>query len=187
LALPSERAARIALRTQQIIAHESGVASVVDPLGGSYYLEHLTDQIEQEASKLIAEIDQMGGATKALEQGFFQRAIADSAFRYQRQVELGEAVVVGVNRYAVDEPTPVDVLRVNPGIAQDQVARLRALKDRRNSALVAKRLTRLAEAARGPDNLVERIVECVEDNCTLGEISDALRSVFGVHHEVVDV
>jgi methylmalonyl-CoA mutase N-terminal domain/subunit len=177
----------VALRTQQIIAHESGVASVVDPLGGSYYLETLTDEVERGAQALLDEIDHMGGALQAIENGFFQRAIAESAYRYQQQVESGEAVVVGVNRYVTDEVTPVEVLRVNPLVAADQVARLADLRRRRDGALVAARLASLQEAARGTENLVERIVECVEGYCTLGEISDALRAVFGVHREFVEV
>jgi methylmalonyl-CoA mutase N-terminal domain/subunit len=163
------------------------VASVVDPLGGSYFLESLTDEVEREASAIIAEIDRMGGAPRALEIGYFQRAIAESAFRYQRQVETGEAVVVGVNRYTVEESTPVEVMRVDPGIAADQLARLQALKTRRDAPTVAARLARLRDGARGTANLVECIIECVEGYCTLGEISDALRDVFGVHRELVDV
>jgi methylmalonyl-CoA mutase N-terminal domain/subunit len=187
LALPSENAARLALRTQQIIAHESGVASVIDPLGGSYFLESLTDEVERQAQAIIDEIDRIGGALRALESGYFQRSIADSAYHYQRQVETGEAVVVGVNRYTIEEETSIELSRVDPAIAADQRARLQALRSRRNGENVSACLTRLQDAARGTDNLVERIVDCVEGSCTLGEISDALRSVFGVYQEVVDV
>jgi methylmalonyl-CoA mutase N-terminal domain/subunit len=175
------------LRTQQIIAHESGVTSVVDPLGGSYFLESLTDEVERQAHGIIDEIDRMGGALRALEAGYFQRSIAESAYRYQRQVETGEAVVVGVNRYTIEEETPIELTRVDPAIAADQRARLQALRSRRNVETVSNCLARLQDAARGTDNLVERIVECVEGLCTLGEISDAFRSVFGVYQEVVDV
>jgi methylmalonyl-CoA mutase N-terminal domain/subunit len=187
LALPSERAARIALRTQQIIAHESGVASVVDPMGGSFFLEALTDEVEREANALIDQVDEMGGALRALDVGFFQRAIAESAFTYQTQVESGDAVIVGVNRFVSDESTPVDVLQVDPTIAAQQIERVRDLRRRRDIEAVSASLEWLREGARGSDNLVPRIVHCVERECTLGEISDALREVFGVHREVVDV
>jgi methylmalonyl-CoA mutase N-terminal domain/subunit len=187
LALPSETAARIALRTQQIIAYESGVTNTVDPLGGSYFLESLTDQLDAQAQAYIQQIDQMGGALRAMETGYFQREISESAYRYQRQVEAGDAVIVGVNRFASAEETPVEILRVDPAIVDAQVARLHALKSRRDSAAVEASLASLAEAARGTDNLVEAMVRCVESYCTLGEISDTLRGVFGIHHERVEL
>jgi len=187
LALPSEGAARIALRTQQIIAYESGVTNTVDPLGGSYFLESLTDHLEAQATAYIDQVDQMGGALRALEAGYFQREVAESAYRYQRQVEAGDAVIVGVNRFASTEESPVELLRVDPAVADAQVARLTALKQRRDSRAVAASLAILAAAARGTDNLVEVMVGCVENYCTLGEISDTLRSVFGIHHELVEL
>jgi len=183
LALPSERAARIALRTQQIIAHESGVTNTVDPLGGSYFVESLTDQIEQEACRYLAEIDQLGGAVRALEVGYFQNQVAESAYRYQKKIESGDIVVVGVNRFIDESPEQVEILRVDPSIARRQSELLVALRQRRDAAAVNQALGELEAAAKGTDNLIEPIIACVEHYCTLGEISDALRRVFGVHRE----
>lgn len=187
LALPTEATARLALRTQQIIAHESGVASTVDPLGGSYYVESLTDRLETEALRYLVEIDRIGGALKAIEAGYQQREIAESAYRYQQKVESGEAVVVGVNRFADDESRKVEILRVDPAIAARQVERLQDLKRRRDAGAVRATLQELEAAARGTDNLLEPMIACVEHNCTLGEISDRLRGVFGVHREIVEL
>src|SRR5579883_3094897 len=183
LALPSERAARIALRTQQIIAYESGVTNTVDPLGGSYFVESLTDQIEQEACRYLAEIDQLGGAVRALEVGYFQNQVAESAYRYQKKIESGDIVVVGVNRFIDESPEQVEILRVDPSIARRQSELLVALRQRRDAAAVNQALGELEAAAKGTDNLIEPIIACVEHYCTLGEISDALRRVFGVHRE----
>jgi len=187
LALPTERAARIALRTQQIIAYESGVTNTVDPVGGSYFLESLTDQMEEAAQRYLDEIDRMGGALKAIEVGYVQREIAESAYRYQRQVEAGDQIVVGVNRFADDDSQRVEILQVDPSIATAQVERLKALKRRRDQGGVRATLKDLETAARGTDNLVEPMIACLEQNCTLGEISDALRGIFGVHREVVEL
>jgi methylmalonyl-CoA mutase N-terminal domain/subunit len=187
LALPSEHAARIALRTQQIIAYESGVTNTVDPLGGSYYVENLTDRIEAEARRYLDEIDAIGGALRAIEAGYFQRQVGESAYRYQQQVEGGDAVIVGVNRFQTEDTTQVDVLTVDPAIAEAQVARLGAVRQRRDSAAARRALDELIARARGSDNLIEPIITCVERDCTLGEVSDALRSVFGTHREMVDV
>jgi methylmalonyl-CoA mutase N-terminal domain/subunit len=187
LALPSEHAARIALRTQQIIAHESGVPSTVDPLGGSFFVEALTDQLEQAACRYLDEIDALGGALRAIETGYFQRQVAESAYRYQQKIEAGSTVIVGVNQYTSDDAIPVELLRVDPALAESQRARLQNLKRRRDSVLVHNDLAELERRARGDANLVEWMVVCVEHGSTLGEISDTLRQVFGTHRELVDV
>jgi methylmalonyl-CoA mutase, N-terminal domain len=187
LALPSEHAARIALRTQQIIAHESGVPSTVDPLGGSFFVEALTDQLEQAACRYLDEIDALGGALRAIETGYFQRQVAESAYRYQQKIEAGSTVIVGVNQYTSDDAIPVELLRVDPALAESQRARLQNLKRRRDSVLVHNDLAELERRARGDANLVEWMVVCVEHGSTLGEISDTLRRVFGTHRELVDV
>ncbi|MGH2457582.1 MAG: acyl-CoA mutase large subunit family protein [Chloroflexota bacterium] len=187
LALPTEQAARIALRTQQIIAYESGVTNTVDPLGGSYFVESLTDRMEQEAQRYLDQIDQIGGALKGIEVGYQQRAIAESAYQYQRQVESEEQVVVGVNRFAGEDAQPVETLRVDPAIARTQVERLSDLKRRRDQDAARAALRDLESAARGTENLLEPIIGCLEHHCTLGEISDALRAVFGVHRELVEL
>lgn len=184
LALPTEESARIALRTQQIIAHESGVADTVDPLGGSYYLEALTDQIEQEAEKLIKRIDQLGGAVKAIEQGFMQREIRRVAFETQRKIERGEEVVVGVNRFQLEQEKEPVLLRVNPAIANEQIKALNALRKERDQARVNQALTGLKRAAEGTENVMPFILEAVKAYATVGEICRTLREVFGEYKPV---
>ncbi|MDH7486973.1 MAG: methylmalonyl-CoA mutase family protein [Anaerolineae bacterium] len=181
LALPSEQSVQIALRTQQIIAYESGVADTVDPLAGSYFVEHLTDEIEQRASEYIERIDRLGGALRAIEQGFIQREIQEAAYRVQQAVEQGEQVVVGVNRFVTEEDRrPQDLLRVDEAVRERQVARLRALREWRDKARVAEVLARLEAAARQPDApLMPLFLEAVESYATLGEICAILRQVFG--------
>ncbi|MBC7249046.1 MAG: methylmalonyl-CoA mutase family protein [Anaerolineae bacterium] len=179
LSLPTEASVQIALRTQQIIAHESGVADTVDPLAGSYFVERLTNEIEARAVDYIRRIDDMGGALAAIERGFIQQEIQNSAYAYQRAVEQKQQIVVGVNEFVVDEETPLRRLKVDPAVGQRQVERLRALKARRDNGRVASLLDRLEEAALGTDNLMPIILECVEAYCTLGEICDVLRGVFG--------
>jgi methylmalonyl-CoA mutase N-terminal domain/subunit len=179
LALPTEQSARIALRTQQVIAEESGVASVTDPLGGSYYVEALTDRIESEAAAELDTIDGMGGATAAIENGHFQRAIARSAYRQQKEVEDEERVVVGVNRYRVDEPARMEVLRVDPSIREDKVEALARLRDSRDSSAVEEALKRLGEDAAGGLPTMEAALECARRRVTLGEMSKTLEQVFG--------
>ncbi|MFO7171684.1 MAG: methylmalonyl-CoA mutase family protein [Bacillota bacterium] len=179
LALPTERSARIALRTQQIIAHESGVTETVDPLAGSYYVEYLTSEIERRALAYIEKIDAMGGAVAAIEQGYIQREIQEAAYRYQQEVESGQRVVVGVNRYQVEEEPPTDLLQVDPAVAERQKERIARVKARRDGTLVAERLDALRRAARGSENLMPYILEAVKAYATLGEIADALRDVFG--------
>ncbi len=189
LALPTERTVRIALRTQQIIAHESGAADLVDPLAGSYYVEAMTSRIESRAAELIAKIDALGGSVKAIEEGFVTREIHDAAYRYQQEVERGDRVIVGVNRYREEEATRVPILRVDRAVERDQVERLREFRRRRDEearreagpAPHARALEKLEAAARGEDPLLPFILEAVEARATLGEISDALRRVFGVH------
>src|SRR5262249_20213408 len=187
LALPSEKAARLALRTQQVLAHEAGVTNAADPLGGSYLVEALTDRLEEAAQRYLDQIDAQGGVLRAIESGYLQREIAESAYRYQQRVESGDAVVVGVNAYLEEEPEAVEVMRVDPAIAAGQVERLNDLKRRRDGGAIERVLADLETQARGSGHLVETRVACVEQNCTLGEISDRLRTVFGVHHEVVAV
>ena len=182
LALPTESAVRIALRTQQVIAHESGVADTVDPLAGSYVIERLTDEIERRALEYIRKIDELGGALKALEAGYIQNEIQEAAYRYQQAVERKEQIIVGVNDFRVDAPTTVERLRVDPAIEQQARARLAALRAARDSAKVAALLSQLESAARGADNLLPLFVECVENSVTVGEICRTLRSVWGEYH-----
>jgi len=187
LGLPAETAARVALRTQQVIAYESGVADTVDPLAGSYAIEHLTDEIERRAVDYIDRIDAMGGMLHAIEAGYVQREIQEAAYNYQRAVETGDAIVVGVNRFQVEEESTVSVLRVDPAIEQEQIERLRAVRARRNAVAVDAALVKLEEAARGTENLLPRILESVEAYATVGEISNRLRKVWGEYREAVTV
>jgi len=183
-ALPGEEAVQIALRTQQLIGYESGVADTVDPLGGSYYIEELTEEIFNRAKEYIDKIDELGGAASAIEQGFIQREIQDSAYRYQREIEKGERVVVGVNKFHVEEESPKDLLRVDPAVRISQMERLKRLKSERDNARVKDILNELRKAAEGKDNLMPIILDAVKAYATLGEISDALRDVFGEYQPV---
>jgi methylmalonyl-CoA mutase N-terminal domain/subunit len=183
LGLPTAEAARLALRTQQVIAHESGVADVADPLGGSYLIESWTDEIVRRARAYIGRIDQMGGAMAALEQGFQQREIADAAYAWQLAVEEQRQVVVGVNAFASEEEAPTEVLTIDPEGERRQVARLQALRERRDGARAAAALAALTTAAQEDRNLMPPILSCVQAEVTLGEISDALRAVFGEYEE----
>ncbi|MCA1850312.1 MAG: methylmalonyl-CoA mutase family protein, partial [Acidobacteria bacterium] len=187
LSLPTEGAARVALRTQQVIAHESGVADTVDPLAGSYAIEHLTDEIEQRAADYIEKIDAMGGMLRAIETGYVQREIQEAAYKYQRAVETGAAVVVGVNRFQVEEEPPTPILRVDSAIEQAQIERLRALRARRDAVAAETALNELEEAAQSAENLLPRILACVEACTTVGEISHRLRRVWGEYREAVTV
>ena len=179
LGLPTEESAQLSLRTQQIIAHESGVADVVDPLGGSWYVESLTDQLEQAALEYIGRIDRLGGAVAAIEQGFQVLEIGESAYRHQREVDAGERTVVGVNRYVSDTPPIGNLLRVDPAVARQQAERLAHLRQARDNAQVKASLARLEEVARSADNTVPVTLECIENYCTLGEICQVFRQVFG--------
>ena len=184
LALPTERAAHVALRTQQVLAYETGVPSVADPLAGSWFLEDLTDRMEQAAEEYFAAIEDGGGMLAAIDDGYPQREIADAAFRYQRQLETGERVVVGVNAFT-DEPSgpPVEVLVIGPDVERDQARRLRELRQRRDGVGVGNRLEELKQAAAGTDNLVGPILDCVRARATEGEIVAALRDVLGTYRE----
>jgi methylmalonyl-CoA mutase N-terminal domain/subunit len=183
LGLPTEEAARVALRTQQVIAHESGVADVADPLGGSYVVEAWTDEIVQRARDYIRRIDEMGGALAALEGGFQQREIAEAAYRYQMAVEEKREVVVGVNAFQAEEELPTEVLRIDPAAEREQAERVRALRERRDAGRATAALRELTAAAREDRNLMPRILDCVRAEVTLGEISDALREVYGEYKE----
>ena len=183
LALPTEAAARVALRTQQVIAHESGVAETADPLGGSYAIEHLTDEIEDEASTYLKKIEAMGGMLRAIETGYVQREIQESAYRYQKAIETQEQVVVGVNRFQVEEETPVPVLRIDPALEQAQIERVRAVRERRDAKATTAALNKLEQGAGTDENLLPRILECVEAYATVGEISNTLRRVWGEYRE----
>ncbi len=178
LSLPTEEAARIALRTQQILAFETGVADTVDPLAGSYFVEALTDEIEAAANDYLARIETMGGAVKAVETGFFQQEIGDAAYRYQQEVESGERMVVGVNAFAGEE-TPTPGFRIDDSIRQVQCLKIEKLKAARDGARVQQELEALSRAAKEDINLMPLIISCVESRATLGEISDCLRGVFG--------
>ncbi|MEO7145754.1 MAG: methylmalonyl-CoA mutase family protein [Bryobacteraceae bacterium] len=179
LSLPTEEAARLALRTQQIIAHESGVINTADPLGGSFYIERLTDEIERGARDYIDRIDAMGGALAAIEKGYIQGEIQDAAYEYQRKVESGEAVIVGVNRFRQSENDPIPAFRLDPALEQQQVERLRALRAARNNAAVEQSLDAVEQAARAAGNLMPPILAASEALATVGEISGRLRTVFG--------
>jgi methylmalonyl-CoA mutase N-terminal domain/subunit len=179
LSLPTEDSVRIALRTQQIIAHESGVADSIDPLAGSYLLEHLTDEIERRAQEYLQRIEDLGGALAAIERGYMQREIQESAYRYQQQVQAKQAVVVGVNEFVTHEQAPLRPLRVDPAVQARPTERLRALRAQRDNARVQELLARLGVAARGTDNLLPVMLECVEAYATLGEICQVLRDEFG--------
>jgi methylmalonyl-CoA mutase N-terminal domain/subunit len=179
LALPTEKSARIALRTQQILANEAGLTDAADPLGGSYYVESLTDAVEEGAWEYIKRIDEMGGAVRAIENRFMQREIEEAAFRYQREVEKEERIIVGVNRYVTDEEADIELHSVDEAIRDRQTQRLEKLKDSRNNSAVEKALADLEHAAQGTDNLLYPMKEALANLATLGEVSDVLRKVYG--------
>jgi len=180
LALPTEESARLALRTQQVIAEESGVANVADPLGGSYYVEWLTDRIEAEAGEELRRIDAMGGATAAIEQGHYQRSMAKSAYRQQKEIEEGTRVIVGVNKYRTDDgPARVEALRVDPRLRDAKAASLLDLRSRRDRAAVGAALGRLSTAAREGAPAMPALIECARLRATLGEMTSAIESVHG--------
>jgi methylmalonyl-CoA mutase N-terminal domain/subunit len=186
LALPTEDSARLALRTQQLIAYESGVADTVDPLGGSYAVEAATDMLEKESLAIIDRIESRGGARKAIEAGEVQREIQESAYRFQRQVEQGERVIVGVNRYQeADETPPGDILRIDPDLERAQIERVRALRERRDPGRWQQALEALEHAARSDENVMPKIIDAVLAWATVGEIAGRLRSVFGEHQETL--
>jgi methylmalonyl-CoA mutase, N-terminal domain len=179
LSLPTEEAARIALRTQQIVAFESGVADTVDPLAGSYFIENLTDEVEQKAWELIGKIDAMGGSVSAIEQGFIQDEIARSAYEYQKGIESGEKIIVGVNKFTSKETGNTPVFKIDDSIRTVQSNRLKELKANRDNGIVKLNLSNISSAAKAGTNLMPHVIAAVENKCTLGEIADELRSVFG--------
>jgi methylmalonyl-CoA mutase N-terminal domain/subunit len=183
LALPTEQSVMVALRTQQIIAEETGVTNTIDPLGGGYTIEALTDRMEREATEYINKIDEMGGMLKAIEVGYPQREIAESAFLYQRQLEQGVKTVVGVNKYSIPEEIPIEVLKIDPLMEERQIQRVRKMKRERNSTALKDALKRVAEACRSGENLMGPICEAVRHDATVGEISDIYRAEFGVYKD----
>jgi methylmalonyl-CoA mutase N-terminal domain/subunit len=184
LALPNEESARIALRTQQIIAAETGVANTVDPFGGSYAIEELTSRIEREAREVLARIESAGGTLTAIEHGVIQREIQESAYRAQQRIDAGETIVVGVNRLTADETARIDLLAIDPELERIQIDRVRRVRAARDGSRCRSALDAVAAAAQGTDNLVPRVIDAVEARATLGEISDAMRRVFGEYKEV---
>ncbi len=187
LALPTEESVRLSLRTQQIIAHESGLIDTVDPLGGSFYLEKLTDEIEKGAADYIAKIDQIGGAVSAIEKGYIQQEVQESSYRYQREIEGGNRILVGVNKFQVKEPPVRGLLKMDPRVREVQVKRIAELKSSRDSKKVQASLAELKKAAHGDGNLMVPILACVRAYCTLGEMCDVLRGVFGEYEPIVTV
>ena len=177
--MPTEEAAKIALRTQQIVAFESGAADTVDPLAGSYYVEALTNEVEAEAWKLIESIDAMGGAVAAIEAGFVQDEIARSAYDYQRNIENNSKIIVGVNKFQTDKEEKIPGFKIDDSIQKMQSDKLDALKAKRNNTVVADCLVRLQSTCKSTENLMPIVLECVEHYCTLGEIADVLRNEFG--------
>ncbi len=184
LALPTEKAVEIALRTQQILAYETGVTNTIDPLAGSYYVEYLTNRIEKEAWDYIEEIEQQGGVLKAIENGYFQREIADAAYRYQMEVEKGRRVVVGVNRFKREnEKIEIEILKIDPAVEKKQIEKLRKVKEERNSTEVERALRELKRRAEGSENLMPAILDCARAHATIGEIIGELKAVFGEYRE----
>ncbi|MBE2272549.1 MAG: methylmalonyl-CoA mutase, partial [Anaerolinea sp.] len=187
LALPTQEAVQIALRTQQIIAYETGAADTIDPLAGSYVVEHLTDEIERRAEDYIAKIDEMGGAQTAIELGYVQGEIQDAAYAYQRAVERGEQVIVGMNKFKTESDPKPDLLHVDPAIEVAQCQRLAELRASRDNDKITELRGRLDAAARGSENLMPLFVECVEHDMTLGEVCHTLREVFGEYRPEVSI
>jgi methylmalonyl-CoA mutase N-terminal domain/subunit len=182
LALPTAEAARIALRTQQIIAHETGVADTIDPLGGSYYLEKLTDELEQRVYAYFAQLDALGGMVQAIESGFPQREIGEAAYQAQKSLEKREEIIVGLNEFVAPEE-PIEILKIDPRVQEKQIAQLQALRCRRDNALLQSRLHALEQVARGGENIMPTLIEAVRAYGTIGEIADVLRAVWGVYEE----
>ena len=184
LALPTENAVRLALRTQQVIAHEVGAVNTIDPLGGSYYVEHLTNELERQAYDYFDRIEKLGGVIPAIEENFMQREIAEASYRYQSEVEAKQRVIVGVNRYELEDEVPIEILRIDPALETQQIGRVQALRARRDSAVVEQALARLKDDAAHEDrNLMEPIMDASRAYVTMGEMCDALREVWGVWRE----
>jgi methylmalonyl-CoA mutase, N-terminal domain len=185
LALPTDRSARLALRTQQVLLHESGVVNTVDPLGGSYFIETLTDELEKEANDYFARIDDFGGVIPALKAGFFQKEIADASYRYQREVQSGERVIVGVNEYVSEDDEQIEILRVDPASYRRHMERLDRTRSERGGGEVSRTLAALESACRKGDNTMPYLIDCANAYVTLGEVTAVMRSVFGVHQETL--
>jgi methylmalonyl-CoA mutase N-terminal domain/subunit len=183
LALPTENAVRLALRTQQVIAHEVGAVNTIDPLGGSYYVEHLTSELERQAYEYFERIEELGGVVPAIEENFFQREIAEASYRYQSEVEAKQRIIVGVNRYELEDEQPLEILRIDPALEQKQIDSVQAVRGRRDSAAVEQALATLKRAAEGDTNLMEPIMDASRLYVTMGEMCDALRDVWGVWRE----
>jgi methylmalonyl-CoA mutase N-terminal domain/subunit len=185
LCLPTEEAVTVALRTQQVIGYESGAADTIDPLAGSYYVEKMTDEIEAAAVKIMDEVKRAGGAVKAIEDGFVQRCIHESAYRYQKEIEKGQKTIVGVNKFHVEEKEKFHILSIDPQVEKDQVSRLKAFREKRDNARVQAHLDGIKEKSRGDANMVPLFIEAVKDGATVGEISNALRSLWGEYSDRV--
>jgi methylmalonyl-CoA mutase, N-terminal domain len=183
LALPSEEAVRIALRTQQVIAHETGVTNTIDPLGGSYFLEALTDELEARAYEYFQRIDELGGMVEAVKQGFPQREIADAAYDLQRQIDNGQRIVVGVNDYTEGDDTEIEILRIDPQLERKQIGRVQAVRARRDAAAVETSLAALREAAATDANLMPLLLDCARVHASEGEVVSALQDVWGSYTE----
>jgi len=179
LSLPTEEAAGIALRTQQVVGFESGVAETVDPLAGSYFVENLTNEVEEKAWKLIEKIDAMGGSVSAIEQGFIQNEIARSAYEYQRNIETGEKIIVGVNKFQIEEKNSIAGFKIDDSIRAVQTEKINNIRATRSAAIAQHCIENITAAAKDGNNIMPVVIEAVENFCTLGEISDALRRVFG--------
>ncbi|MDH4223338.1 MAG: methylmalonyl-CoA mutase family protein, partial [candidate division Zixibacteria bacterium] len=183
-ALPSEKAVQIALRTQQIIAYESGVANTIDPLAGSYYIEALTNRMEEEAEKYFAEIERRGGVLKCIEEGYFQREIAEAAYRYQKEIESKDRIVVGINDFIIEnEKIEIPILKIDPEVEKKQVQAVKNIKAKRDNDKVKRSLENLKKAVQGNDNTMPTILECVRCYATEGEIVDVMREIFGEYIE----
>jgi methylmalonyl-CoA mutase N-terminal domain/subunit len=183
LALPTDKSSRLALRTQQLLAYETGVANTIDPLGGSYFVEALTDEIERQAEAYFKRIEELGGVIPAIEASFFQKEIADAAFRYQQELEQKRRLMVGVNEFTVEDEEPIEILRIDPKLEGEQVARVQEVRRKRDQARCSKSLSDLRKAAAGTDNLMPYILEAVRAYATEGEIMNTLIEVFGIYTE----
>lgn len=183
LCLPTEKAVKIALRTQQIIAHESGVADTVDPLAGSYYVEWLTNKMEEEAENYFARIEEIGGVIPAIKANFFQKEIANASYRYQKEIEARERIIVGVNDFKLREPCSTPLLKIDEEVAKEQIKRLNTTKSNRNTEKVKEALSKLKEAAEGTENLMPFIIDAVREYASIGEIISTLKEVFGTYIE----
>jgi methylmalonyl-CoA mutase, N-terminal domain len=181
LALPTQRSARIALRTQQILAHEAGGTDTADPFGGSYYIEALTDELEQRATELIEHVEELGGAVEAIERGFVQREIEEAAFRHSNEVESGERVIVGVNRYEEDEPEPIELHRLDPESERRQLERTARVRSERDATATEAALAEVRRTATSDENLLPAMREALRVHCTVGEICEVLRDEFGTY------